>query len=271
MYPYLSFKDINPIMNGSQPSYRQSHQQHYSAPQPRTTQEYINAIESRIIYLGQLGSSVFVGKCYLTNEQYATNDKMIERTVVGCYNDYPYNSIQYHQDNHWLFDCFQLLYIINQNMVPHSWHNLPNIITIPRSNGEIHDAMAVNNMFGARIRTSKTRDDGNTHMILRVHWLPDHPKLNKDLVNQYAMNTLGMMFKDVYMEDILPLNNKINESPIIISLKSIKKTDDMGVVQCGVIDYCNNKLVKWCEESLVPVVQYYNDTQRGPWMTYKII
>jgi hypothetical protein len=81
----------------------------------------------------------------LSNQDYASDIDMFERSLVGAFKYYPYNSYYYHIENEWMFPCLQSLHLTNKQIIPHSYrhryHSLPNIIKIKRSNG-----LAMNNM-----------------------------------------------------------------------------------------------------------------------------
>ena len=225
-------------------------------------QEYIDILDMRSKNIPGLMSSVFMGKCYLTDKMYDFEDEgMYQRAVDGTFHMYPYNTIQFYKDNEWLFDCLQTLFIINNNRLPHSfkgtYHNLPHIVKIKRSNGVILDAITVDNDLALRIYKSTSRNDKVPRIYVRVKYFADMIHIQPSDVYGLTENG-GYLYKDVSLEDIILMNPQIVKRGLKIKLPKLEIDDEMGSEEREIKTYINTLYENWGHDVLEPVIGEYD-------------
>jgi len=208
------------------------------------------------------GSSIKEGVCYITGNTYPPDDPFYLSLICGSYSGFPYNNINYHSENKWMVEALQTLFIVYNNVIPHSmdniYHNLPIIIKIPRSNKDPHDAMLVNPNYGIRIRDNKHNLEGGKLIYVRVNWFDDvtTPELTREQVVKYGMNTDLTSHKDILLSDIYNYNPGIKK--LVVTIPKLVITSDMETTQREVYEYCNKKLDAWYKNTLSPLIELYN-------------
>ena len=227
----------------------------------KEAQDYIDTIDMRSRCVSGMMSSVFMGKCYLTGKMYDFEDVgMYQRAVNGTFDAYPYNTIQFHKDNEWLFDCLQTLFIINNNRLPHSfkgtYHNLPHIVKIQRSNGVILDAITVDNDLALRIYKSSKKNDKVPRIYVRVKYFENMINIQPSDVYELAEKG-GYLYKDISLEDIISMNPQIIKRGLKIKLPKLEINDEMISEEREVKSYINTLYEKWAHNVIVPLISEY--------------
>ena len=226
-----------------------------------SAKEIINRLESYANY-GQIRCSINIRHCYLSNLDYGSDIDMFERSLVGAFKYYPYNSYYYHIENDWMFPCLQSLHLTNKQIIPHSYrhryHTLPNIVKIKRSNGEVHDTMVVNNQWGIRLRKSESHLDNYEHFYVRVHWDDNNKQLNEELVRDLAMNNM-CSYKDVTLEHLVEQNPEIRNTGIQFNFYPLAMSDNISDIQREVIRYCNQRMSEMIEGPVKDAIERYKN------------
>ena len=239
-------------------------------------EEMIECLKSSTSAFGSLGSQVFMNKCYITLKSYEDwsedNVDFFQSHVEGSFMQPPMNLLYYNIENEWALPCFKMLYRMHHNVIPHSidnrFHNLPKIVNIPRSNGSQSKSMVVSSDYGIKIKKSKAGE--LTRLCLRVHWFDETDKTEGEQLSSIAENVYGTIFKDVYLEDIVRLNPNVKKDGIVFTFNSIPIDNAMTQMQIEVINYCNGKQKRWCENVLQPVLDDYK-SRNVVHINYKII
>jgi len=220
-----------------------------------TAKQLIEVLEQRSNpRFGKITSSVFTTKCYLTNKMYPDDTGICDKQVLGTFSGYPYNCISFHEENEWLVPCLQQLYWVRNNIIPHQprAHNLPKIVKIKRTNGDIYDAVVNDCDYGIKIRKSKTLNDQYEKFYVRVFWCDATPVLDKSKVDEYHNMS---SFKDIPIENILNVNPQLAEKPIQLTFTLLKEEAHMNEVQREVIQYCNDAMKLWIETELEEIIK----------------
>ena len=226
--------------------------------------EIISIIESKCgPNFTLLTSFLISGMCYISGEIYDEKEDIVCCDVEGSFNSYPYNTIQYHKENQWIFDCIQFLYYVRMNVIPHSLsnkhHNLPLIVSVPRSNGDIHDGLLIDSNIGIRLRKSNSVNNNTTEQIyVRIQWIDDISKLDPSKINEYK-NYRNVSFKDVTLENFISVNPNIAKTGITLIFKRLQYPLYSTETQRNVIKYCNNEFKKWIETKINPQIERYKD------------
>lgn len=226
-----------------------------------SAKEIIENIESCAKY-GQIRCSINIYHCYLSNKDYDSDEHMFEKALIGAFKYYPYNTYYYHTENEWIFPCLESLHLTEKQIIPHSYrnryHSLPNIVKIKRSNGEVHDSMAVNNQWGIRLRKSESQMDIYEHFYVRVHWDEDNKHLNEELVRDLALNE-SCSYKDVTLESLVQYNPEIRKSGIQFNFYAVPISDNDSDIQREVITHCNQRLSEMIEGPIKEAVERYKN------------
>lgn len=211
-------------------------------------------------------SCIRMSRCYLTNKDYdydVCSEDMYSFLLLGSFNRYPFNLIQYHIENEWLIPCFQNLYLMDSQIFPHTqrnkYHNLPKIIKIERSSGKIYDAMVMDQTFGIKIRKSRSQNDENDKFYVRVSWIEGKEKIDEEDM-ETMMNTFYLSFKDIRLEDIVRLNPGIKESGLELRINlTDSNKNELNDHEKEVIEYCNSLYKEWVSNKLVQVIDSYRE------------
>lgn len=226
----------------------------------------------------KIGTAVFTNKCYMTLKSYdiCMDSDFYQMNVDGTYCDYPWNAIRYHKNNQSLFPCFQTLFCIHNNTLPHTidnqYHNLPRIIKIPRSGRRVCQAIAVNSNVGIRFKESKSLGDGIKRIRIRFHWDPqfkNKQKIGEETLKLFAQREFSPPeYKDVRLEDLIDLNPEIKKNGLVFTIPKIKIQESMTDLEKDVVGMSNARIHEWCENEIRPIIDLYKNIVQ---VSYKIV
>ena len=114
---------------------------------------------------------------------------------------YPYNTVFLHKNREWQFEISKFCFLINNNVVPYCWLNLPikdTELKIPRSDGSFS--------------------------LGQIHPCNNGMRLNRD-GNDFVVRVLFEVekYKDMYLTDLINTNKEKFDS-LVFSPPSITKT-----------------------------------------------
>ena len=226
---------------------------------------------------GGLSSCIFMNKCYMTLREYDDyeNEEFYENVIEGTFSTVPFNRLVYHSSNNWALQCFKTLYWIQHNVIPHCCmenqlnHSLPKKVYIPRSTGINTVALTNNQEYGTRFRKSRSKNDVEERIYIRVSWMYDTTCKNDDNQKESG-GCFNGLYKDIDLEDIVRLNPEIKEQGVEFILNYIKIEESLNEMQKKVVEKCNKSLEEWCRKTLKPILDFY--TNRGiVHINYKIV
>lgn len=211
-----------------------------------------------------MGSTLVIDKCYFDGKWYDADNEnsedyqsICQGIVLGCMTEYPYNTIQYHVKNRWMLDALRMLYYECSNVIPHCYHNLPNIFKIRRSNGNIQDAIANNDIHGVRIRKSKTLGDMYERFYVRVEFMDRFPELTDSIVKEHFKDSYNVRYKDISLDEIIELNPQIKNFTIMMN--KLKPEDWMPEGAYEIYQQTNSCFSEWIHNTLVPCFEGYSE------------
>jgi hypothetical protein len=212
-------------------------------PKYRTEiEEIIEVIQYKVASLGFF-SSKFIGLDELDNNYYQEDElicKVVQgSTIKGLY--HPYNMVVFHPKNEWRFECLQIAFYLENEIIPSQNHNFPRILQIPRSNGSVQTAI-IKEDEGIVIRKSMSNDlEKEIHII--VHFSNTDPTATEE--NQCIYT------KRVPLDDILKLNDNIKDIKIEIPQLDL---DNLEGNELEVKKHYNQKFNEWGNEVLSPII-----------------
>ena len=209
-------------------------------------------------------SLCFVGKCDFDGNVYGEDDIIYDR-VYGIRKLYPYNSVQYHSEKKWMFDCLSMYKFMDSGCFPNTddfkYHNLPKVLKVTRSNGTVQDAITTSPYYGIQVRKPSTTSANknpkiNIYVSLLFH--NDFKTLNETDI--YKLETVdNASIKDLTLEQLVEANPHLKENELVLKYYSIPIDDGMSEEQENVINYFNDILRNWCEQYLDPVLKKYTN------------
>lgn len=215
-------------------------------------------IEDLVTSFNIMGSAIAINKCYFDGKIYK-DDSIRMGTLHGCMANYPYNTVQYTIKNEWMFYAARLLYCKCSNIIPHTYHNLPRVFKIRRSNGSLYDAVALNPLYSIRIRKSRTLNDTENQLYVRVHFSETHQELSEKMIEGFEKDTInsGYLYKDVLLQDIYKENDGL--PPFQIKFRKLEKHSEMPHVAEKVYAKINSEIQNWYSEQLEPCLERYKN------------
>lgn len=227
-------------------------------------QRMFDDLEAGATNFGGFSSYIFMNKCYMTLRDYENyeNEQFYENAIEGTFTTTPFNRLVYHSDNLWALDCFKILYWIEHNVIPHCCretcfnHTLPKRVYIPRSSGINTVALTRTEEYGSRIRKSRSKNDAEERIYVRVSWLSDTMTKEHDDTKE-TPGCFDGLYKDIDLEDIVRLNPEIKEQGVEFILNYIKVEESMNEMQKQVIEKCNERLEAWGKTILQPILDFY--------------
>jgi hypothetical protein len=190
------------------------------------SQDILNKIKGVIICLGF--SSRYVGKDMYDNKVYNFNDtEFKEKYVYGIQDKYdvPAGIVMYHKLNELLFECTNIEFMIQENIISFKYTNIKNkIYLVKRADGSIQNTCIIPN-GGIYIKNDSLRINNNFSSD------------SNDSLNPGVLNDLQ---KSVKLREFLDVNNIKLEVTLPYFTKSV-------IESCGdhikeVLRYYNNKL-----------------------------
>jgi hypothetical protein len=185
-------------------------------PNTLTFEDIVEVLEQRSLpNFGKITCSIISGMCYLTGNTYPEVDldnDFYSRRLYGTFTMYPYNTIYFYKEKSWLVPFLQQNYWVKNSIIPHysRSHDLPTIVKIKRSNGNMHDVLTNQEDYGIRIRKSSSLGDDDPRFYVRVFWINNMPVLDPSKIAEYEnIYDMEMSFKDVLIEDIVKLKRMV--------------------------------------------------------------
>jgi hypothetical protein len=223
-----------------------------------TSDELILRINSLAYNFNFMGSIRSINRCYIDGKIHSSSE-LFEETIYGCMARIPYNTIPVSKVNQWAMKAIRLLFCKMNNIIPHTLHNLPSVFKIRRSNGKLHDVVAVDPIYCIRIKKTPSPSGKTNDIILyvRVHFIESEPILSDDMRNQLQLVTHCGSFKDVPLHDIYKENPTLPEFEI--EFNRMKKTADMPEIADAVIENINNDFDSWCKSDLQNSLNNYSN------------
>jgi len=222
----------------------------------QTKSDMLTRIHALVDEFRFMGAIISANKCYIDGNTYDSS-MLMESPVYGCMAEYPYNIIQVSKRNEWMMDAVRLMFYRKNNIIPHTFHNLPPIFKIKRSNGTLHDATASNPLYGIRIsRKTNAHGEDVYRLNVRVHFIDSLPILPDKYIHNPYIITKFSSSKDVPLHEIYKYNSDLSEFKI--NFIKMKKIDDMLDEANGVIESVNNEFDTWCKEIMQPLLHSYS-------------
>ena len=244
----------------STPSARQFGNTEVISEEPVSKDSLIEKIEGKVSIMG-FTASKFVGVDEFDGLKYGEEEtKLISRNIkfgafVGIV--IPYNTLIYHTDNQWLFDCVQMRFCHRYNLIPRTHHNLPSVLNIPRSDGSVQTGILLEDE-ALVVRKSQSRGDTQERVYVIAHF---------SLTNtEETEPTLCTHNKCIAIEEILEHNPELCDTGIEFTIpqfseEEINKEYERHDLQMkkDVMTYYNQLYVIWKEEMLLPSIQKINE------------
>lgn len=212
-----------------------------------TFEKALESIYDRIAAIG-LFSSRFVNVDEFTRINYTEDsENIISAQIEGCETIdifYPHDRISYYISNEWLFQCFQTQFYVEKQLFSHQHLNLPSVINIRRSSGDIQKAVIKDTDF---IRLRKGSRDDSNEVYIKVHFSIEDP--NETVVDNCVYT------KTIYLKDIMELN------PEFSKLKVTKPKDILSNIVLDnplkekVVSYIKSEYERWILEELFPKLE----------------
>ena len=227
------------------------------------SEEAKNVVGDIISISGSLGmtSLSFIGRCDFDGCIYDSNE-IIYESMVGSNIRYPYNSIQYHFKKEWMARCFRLYFRIEDGNFPNSdefgkYHNLPQILKVPRSDGSVQDAVTTDSTYGIHIRRSKSNiEDKQIKIYSNVMFNLDKKELDESDIETIS-NSPTTTIKEVLLTDLIKVNPDMKGLVYKFKLYSIPINDEMNAIQKEVCEFFNRFQRRWCEDYLKRALDEY--------------
>lgn len=144
-----------------------------------------------------------IGECRFTFDIYKEGE-----VVMGTFPyassinlGYPYDTIFFHKNRLWQFEISKFCFIMNNNIIPYSWTNIPiedTELKIPRSDGSF--SLGQIHPCNKAMRLNRDGDDFVVRVLFEVE-----------------------KYKDIYLTDLIKLNKEKFDS-LVFSPSSITKT-----------------------------------------------
>tara|TARA_Y100000590_G_scaffold431058_1_gene545397 strand:+ start:4096 stop:4971 length:876 start_codon:yes stop_codon:yes gene_type:complete len=209
--------------------------------------------------------SVMNFSSYVTNSDQLTRKVYSDDEVDDCLTisqiagshgmlSFPHNIVAHHVDSRWLMKCLNIYYRVSQNYIPNYCHNLPTIITFPRSSGINCDAKIFKN-GQIRIRQSKSQNDTEPNMYIRGSFFSDGSDIGEDAPSPDSSEWL---YSDKKLEIVSEINNisemAIKFNDIFTEGELTSASDDNDFVKRDVMLYFNNLHTEWVNDTLKPAI-----------------
>lgn len=200
---------------------------------------------------GGLGlfSSKYIDYCEFQREFYDCIKLNIIKCAVLLNIHYPYNSIQCHPKNQYKFDCLELFFKMNKNILVCKENTLPKFINIKRSSGKIQKSM-INSHNSFSLYRTKQDNYEKLHLGLKVGFTENEKDMNEDSIFEHLPYTKIVLYKD-----IMVLNPEIKKLNFTYSLLDVNKYDNLETFEKkkivhDVIKYFNNIYLNWINDTI---------------------
>lgn len=223
-------------------------------------EELIEKIHIKVLSIG-FSSAKYCGVDEFTLQSYPEDVLELHEIPETSVKDihFPYNNIQCHPDNRWMFECARLDFLIENSIIPYPnirishGKNLPEVINFSRSDGSVQKGILKNN-HSVVIRQSKSYGDTFPRMYFIVYFSVRDPEETQELLCDYR--------KSIPWEDIKLFNPDITSLEIQIpqlSLELIEAESKLTPIDIkkGVMTYFNEKMKKWTDTVLVSFLEKY--------------
>lgn len=218
---------------------------------PMTEEEVLEAISHRVAAVGMF-SSRFVKTDEFTRVYYEDSDENLENklfshlienadTIDLCC---PHDRISCHVDNEWIFKCFQIVFWHQKELLSHQYLNLPSIINIKRSSGEVQKGII--NPKDALIVRKGSKDIENK-VYIKVHFSCQNPQSTNLVDCNYN--------KLIYFKDFLELNPEFKTLQISFPKDKLKGIDLNNDIKKNVVEKVMNNYKSWFSGVLIPCLE----------------
>lgn len=182
------------------------------------------------------------------------DEKLLTHEYInGCFSlvNYPRGIVYFNINNKWKMDLFNIYFMIKNNIIPNTIHDLPKQFKINRSNGDI----SFSKIFDLEaIKISYKHED----LIVKCNFKKDNTIIN----NKYNNPIEEIFCEDLYYKLvdhklIMKLNN-INNTVITLKLFSDIFISKQEYNRHLIYIYFNEKIMEWVEHIILPFFKKYN-------------
>lgn len=216
-----------------------------------TVEKAFEVIAERVAAVGMF-SSRFVNTDEFTRVYYENTEEDDDNHLF-CYQIecaetldlyYPHDRVCCHKDNEWMFKCFQIMFWHQKELLPHKYLNLPHIINIKRSSGEVQKGIT-NPNDAIRVRIGSK--DTEPRVYIKVHFSCKNPQSTESIECGYN--------KLIYMEDFLEVNPDFKTLKITFPKDKIEEIDMDGDIKKPVVEKVIGNYQSWFSTVLIPSLE----------------
>ena len=220
-------------------------------------EQYYDFIMHRVAVIGMF-SSRRVNTDEFTNVYYSSESDKLNfgylkgSTTFDYY--YPHDRITYHEDNEWMFTCYQIQFQTQKSLFLLENTNFPSIVNVLRSSGTIQKGIILPN-DGFILRPPKNRvDDENNvdtkfKIKVKVHFSIDNPDSTDKSECNYN--------KFLYLEDLIKHNPDFKNIEIKNPLTELEELDTSDPIKKEVIEKIKSNYLEWYNTKLVPTLKHF--------------
>lgn len=153
---------------------------------------------------------------------------------------YPHDRLQFHQDNQWIFRCYQIQYLTEKRMILQKHANFPSVLNIKRSSGAIQKGIIKpNEGFVVRIKKvyGVAVEPKQYQVRVKVHFSISDPECIDPLECDYN--------KFVYLDDLVEHNDDFTHLEIKNTLTEIDSIDTSEIIKKEVVDKIREDYQDW--------------------------
>tara|TARA_B100000963_G_C22538072_1_gene630830 strand:+ start:217 stop:1077 length:861 start_codon:yes stop_codon:yes gene_type:complete len=219
---------------------------------PITAELAYESIADRVAAVGMFSSRFvntdeFTRVYYHDSEQEKLECHMIENAeTLDFY--YPHDRLCCHVDNEWMFKCFQMMFWHNHGLFPHKYTNLPTVINIKRSSGEVQKGI-VNINDAIRLRVGSK--DKEKQVYIKVHFSCNNPDATDSIECGYT--------KLIYFQDFLEVNPEFRFLSIRFPKDVLEGIDMTEEVRNKVVVKALGNYKSWFSTELIPRLEKFKE------------
>ena len=215
--------------------------------QPLTVEKVFDVIYNKIAAIG-LFSSRFVNVDEFTNINYEEDSTNLISQQIECAESidiyYPHNRITHHTSNEWIFQTFQILFYLEKGLFPNKYLNLPFIVNIRRSSGNIQKAIIKSN---EALRLRKGSQDTEPNVYVKVHFSNKDPEDTREEECIYT--------KTIYLQEIIDLNSDFKYLEVKRPTDILIDLNQDTEIKRAVIDKTKDDYLGWFFKDFLPLLQ----------------
>lgn len=184
----------------------------------------------------------------------AIDEKLTKQEYInGCFSivNYPRGVVFFNINNKWKMDLFNIYFMIKNNIIPNTNHNLPKKFKINRSNGDITFCK----LFDLEaIKISYKHED----LIIKCNFKNDNTiinnKYNNPIEEIFCDNLYYKLLRHKYITDLNNINNTVITLHLFSDIFISKQESNRNLIYI----YFNEKIMEWVEHVILPFFKKYN-------------